>query len=302
MNVIAVFSIVFHLTMKAPITSILLLSCVLIESSFCGQFSRDDLSTTIVNGQRVDISQFPWQVALRSKNAYVSFCGGTIIKKDVVVTAAHCLFRQDGQTESWSLIDMLSVDIVVGATNLVNSPTLVEYDITGYALHPNYHPSRKEYDIALLTTAPLNMVGQNSFSKFIQKPIRLPLFDNEVALYMTGTISGYGMLSFLGAQTLDLYAANISIVVDTECEDAFSSDFDPDIMLCAGDNWSGYFDSDTCNGDSGGPLVVRVNGHATLAGITSYGRGCAQGVPGVYTKVSAFRSWIEEVIKKSQWD
>jgi secreted trypsin-like serine protease len=51
---------------------------------------------------------------------------------------------------------------------------------------------------------------------------------------------------------------------------------------------------DTCQGDSGGPLMAFVNDRWVLAGITSFGFECAQsGYPGVYTRVSAFVSFIQ---------
>ena len=57
---------------------------------------------------------------------------------------------------------------------------------------------------------------------------------------------------------------------------------------------------DTCQGDSGGPLSCPRGGNATgphvLWGITSWGDDCAHvHKPGVYTKVSDYLEWIEDV-------
>ena len=52
-------------------------------------------------------------------------------------------------------------------------------------------------------------------------------------------------------------------------------------------------------GDSGGPLAVKQeDGCYFLAGITSFGSGtCAEGVPGVYTRVSEVRDWIKQTME-----
>lgn len=52
-------------------------------------------------------------------------------------------------------------------------------------------------------------------------------------------------------------------------------------------------------GDSGGPLMVeRENGQWVLVGTVSHGIRCADpNLPGVYMKISSYRSWIDKIIK-----
>ncbi|KAG8329219.1 hypothetical protein J6590_091567 [Homalodisca vitripennis] len=56
----------------------------------------------------------------------------------------------------------------------------------------------------------------------------------------------------------------------------------------------------TVHGDSGGPLQCsRKDGRWFLAGITSFGFGCAKpGFPDVYTRLSYYLPWIRHQIHK----
>ncbi|ROT79325.1 trypsinogen 1 [Penaeus vannamei] len=64
-----------------------------------------------------------------------------------------------------------------------------------------------------------------------------------------------------------------------------------DSMICAGVPEGG---KDSCQGDSGGPLACSDTGSTYLAGIVSWGYGCARpGYPGVYAEVSYHVDWIK---------
>lgn len=48
---------------------------------------------------------------------------------------------------------------------------------------------------------------------------------------------------------------------------------------------------DACQGDSGGPLAIG----GRLAGVTSWGKGCAVAkYPGVYAEIAYYRDWIKK--------
>ena len=52
-------------------------------------------------------------------------------------------------------------------------------------------------------------------------------------------------------------------------------------------------------GDSGGPLVLKREDSDSyeLIGIISWGIGCAQqNQPGVYTRITYFRKWVEQIM------
>jgi secreted trypsin-like serine protease len=58
-------------------------------------------------------------------------------------------------------------------------------------------------------------------------------------------------------------------------------------------------------GDSGGPLVSREDdGNYTEVGIVSFGHvsGCEKGYPAVFTRVTSYLDWIDNVIASNSWN
>lgn len=63
------------------------LICLVLSVNFF-ESSSGQLSKRIINGSLVDISNFPYQVALQVNQNH--HCGGSLISEEFVLTAAHC--------------------------------------------------------------------------------------------------------------------------------------------------------------------------------------------------------------------
>lgn len=94
-----------------------------------------------------------------------------------------------------------------------------------------------------------------------------------------------------GVLVTALRKVSIPIVNQEDCKKVYSEAGAPvtDRMICAGAPGK-----DACQGDSGGPLVR----NGILIGLTSWGIGCARpGYPGVWTRISAVSTWINDQLK-----
>uniref|UniRef100_A0A8C9AGT8 Serine protease 22 n=1 Tax=Prolemur simus TaxID=1328070 RepID=A0A8C9AGT8_PROSS len=253
----------------------------------CGKPQRLD---RVVGGQDSADAEWPWVVSIQKNGTH--HCAGSLLSSRWVATAAHCF---KGNLDKPSLFSVL-----LGAWQLGRpGPRSQKVGIAWVLPHPVY--SWKEgarADIALV-----RLEHPIQFSERIL-PICLPDPSVHLPADTDCWIVGWGSVQdgvpLHHPQTLQ--KLKVPIIDWETCsrlywrgagQGAITED-----MLCAG-----YLEGqrDACLGDSGGPLMCRVDGAWLLAGVISWGEGCAErNRPGVYTSVSAHRAWVERVAQGVQ--
>ncbi|XP_023341659.1 trypsin-1 [Eurytemora carolleeae] len=238
----------------------------------------------IVGGEEAQDGEFPWQVSLRQIAGIgaTHFCGGSVIDKDWIVTAAHCCA---GQTPAF-------MHVVAGGIKL-NSGEGEEQkiDIEQIIGHPDYDSNDLTNDICML-----KLKSSLEFTEWVQ-PIALPAAMEETEAGTDCTVTGWGTLNEGGISLPNvLHKVNVPVVSDEECNKNYASSgiSVTASMICAGLPDGG---KDSCQGDSGGPFIHATE--KTLLGVVSWGIGCGRaGYPGVYTQTSYFIDWITETMAK----
>jgi trypsin len=224
-----------------------------------------DVAPQIVGGSPASTSTYPWMVSLQNPllggGEGGHFCGGTLVAPTKIVTAGHCV----------PLIVPGLTTVVAGRDDLRTTAGKSQ-PVVSVLRHPAYNEALNRYDVAVITVA--GSLGTQTL------PWATP---SDAGIYAPGTsalILGWGLTKEEGDASPILLKATVPTVSDADCTEAYATSYDPASMVCAGYPQGG---TDTCQGDSGGPFVI----NGKLAGITSWGEGCARpGKYGVYTRVS----------------
>lgn len=267
----------------------------LVRSTECGRPSVEpnlELADRIVAGQEAVPHSWPWQASVQLKNFWPAahFCGGALLRNDLVITAAHCV---QGQRPG---------DLVVklGSHNLVdNDPGVQVRRVSTYAIHGNFTPNDLTHDVVVLKLSlPVNYTAH-------VRPVCLPGPGEHLPLNTTCYATGWGNTRGSGHSFLLKQARLVVRDFNQACAGILSiqPNLRKEYLVCAVDESD---DSGPCHGDSGGPLVCRLNRSKwSLAGMTSQGTSvtmtsalCGMGAGTVWSGVIPNRRWIDLALSR----
>jgi secreted trypsin-like serine protease len=248
----------------------------------------------IVGGFAAKPGAWPSMVVIHDRtfeNGHTPFCGGTVIDREWVLTAGHCVFHRQAK----NLFIRESVNTARSGGRLINVRQVVVND--------TFEPYPPRNDVALLRLAapadsPRQLLMGNAGAADLAKAGTL------------ATIIGYGRMrpqpvaapqNFnAGPASERLLEADLPLVSLETCRAAYNSRWITAATICAGREEGGV---DSCNGDSGGPLFVRDELEEPVqAGIVSWGAGCAQASKfGIYASVGNFADWIRQHVPNASF-
>ncbi|XP_054136256.1 acrosin-like [Melozone crissalis] len=245
---------------------------------------HDDSMTRVVGGADAKPGAWPWMVSIQHPSipGTKHFCGGSLIRADWVLTAAHCFDL---------IFNSSLVYVVIGATQLTQpGPGAQVRQMKKLIRHENYKRRDMSNDIALMElNKPVDC------SPYVQLAcVADAILGLSVAQERNCWIAGWGATTAKDKTPSDhLQEAKVQLINTQLCNSTFwNSGKIHTHNLCAGYPQGGI---DTCQGDSGGPLMCQDK-HADywwVVGVTSWGKSCGRARrPGVYTSTQQFYDWI----------
>uniref|UniRef100_A0A3B4B800 Peptidase S1 domain-containing protein n=1 Tax=Periophthalmus magnuspinnatus TaxID=409849 RepID=A0A3B4B800_9GOBI len=243
-----------------------------IYSLACG---RAPLNTRIVGGQEASPGFWPWQVYILTRDSMGTtfICGGSLINREWVMTAAHC---HEGITVGLGYL----TQVFLGSVDRTSSRNSVMRMVVEVVFHPDYNSSIAFINDIVL----LKLDSPVTYTSRIQ-PVCLSKNDSTIQSGQTSWVAGFGETSESKGTIHVHVTSQITTISNLK------------LSHRKGQILGHRSHPSLCSqGDSGGPLVVKQDGVWIQIGIVSATDGCAlPNKPAIYTEVLHFQDWIEKL-------
>ncbi|XP_037043077.1 insulin-like growth factor-binding protein complex acid labile subunit [Bradysia coprophila] len=256
------------------------------------------INDLIRGGNETVKGAWPFAVTLYEVNRSEPSCGGTLISKKHVLTAAHCIHNKQAPLQ----INADDLKVYLGVHNLSGKDDVgvVQANIEDIRVHPEWDPyftSDFKADLAII------VLSENvSFTKTI-RPVCLPADSADVnsqTIDLKGMVVGWDVTGSNNWENIQRQAS-ITAVNDTYCyhKDEAASTFSSDHTFCGG-----FGDGYPTSGDSGGGYFVLQDKTWVQYGIISVTRTNRTGhaLPSsiqIYTNLRSFKRWIVTTVKET---
>jgi secreted trypsin-like serine protease len=251
----------------------------------------DDFQSLVFGGESTAPGEWPFLAAMFRSNPVRFMCGATILSKDFVLTAAHCILDKDLTTVT-EPIRPPEIFIYIGRYNIdmsIHEGDSVRKNVSKIIIHPEWNSTSPEYDADL---AVLKLDTSITFTDKIQ-PISLPSSSMQ-NIGVSGHVVGWGSSERtinpentprkIHIKTIDVY--------DCAKHDVHYSKITSRRNFCAGGPGKA-----PCRGDSGGGLYVNYKGQMVILGTVSAGEIiCGISDYAIFTDVTKFIGWLKATI------
>ncbi|XP_004018725.3 putative serine protease 46 [Ovis aries] len=267
--------------LTSPFSSARADSHLYVEGSWSRGCGQTNISCKNVNGNLVEVGKWPWQVSILFLG--INICSGSLIHRQWVLTAAHCLQRSK---------DPLSYSVKMGVQSLSENGT--ERPVARIMIHEDF--TNLSQDLALL-----KLRDPVSWSPLIQ-PVCLPNPKLKPSFGSLCWMIGWGKVDIhVNPQSpYSLQEVAVKIVNNDICNQQYKFLFLTNQkkllgndMICA----TSHLGMDTCQSNSGNSLVCQMDNTWIQMGVVSWSFSCnRRHFPGIYTSTSYFTDWMKKQI------
>lgn len=275
----------------AVLTSLLISQVVCVPAKHHEPAELGHSAARVVNGEPVtNKNDFPFVVDLSSHEVAISssrFCTGTLVKPNVVLTAAHCVLNDGYSTPVFATVGRIELD-----DEHEDNLEAETFRTIASIVHPGYAGLGSPNDVALLLLNGSSSGSPVSLASATPKE-NMKTWVVGYGIQKIGTLEEAGQSVEIMSGRLQKTALRIRD--KSFCDIPGAGLRTQDGMLCTEGIQQG---SSACKGDSGGGLFLQQKDSATgktkQVGVVSYGDSqCMSEDSGVFTDVASCKDWVE---------